>query len=266
MTIQETIAPLGHTIIALSSPPENPEESTQWIDYLEFVSGAIEQRPAILVVPFSDVEQAEAFADQANIKTCYRVVVVCYHGAAGQEPELAGAMSAALADSQDPAVPFNGVNLGGVEAVSDEFKLTFERVERALNKGVCMIQTGADGKPEIVRAVSTYRVNPNSNLADDIMLDINGALTIDYTRLVMRQATAKERRRKNTAAARRNVRSILLTEALKLEKAEILENVTATADQLIVEQDNVDKSRAVASIPAYWVRGMHVIDATLNVY
>lgn len=266
MSIQEIIAPLGHTIIALSTSPTTPAELNQWIEHLDFVSGAIEQRPAILVIPFSDIEDAEDFADQAQLKTSYRVVAVCYHGASGQEPELAGAMAAALADSQDPAVPFNGVNLGGVTTVPDQYKLTFERVERALNKGVCMIQTGADGKPEIVRAVSTYRVNPDSGLADDLMLDINGALTIDYTRLVMRQATAKERRRKNTAAARRNVRSILLAEALKLEKAEILENVTATADQLIVVQDNVDKSRANASIPAYWVRGMHVIDATLNVY
>ena len=266
MSIQEVIAPLGHTIIALSSPPANPTETTEWIEHLDFVSGAIEQRPAILVIPFNNIDFAEAFADQAAIKTSYRVVVVCYHGAIGQEAELAGAMAAALADSQDPAVPFNGVNLGGVTAVSDEFKLTFERVEHALNKGVCMIQTGADGKPEIVRAVSTYRVNPDSGLADDLMLDINGALTIDYTPLVMRQATAKERRRKNTAAARRNVRSILLTEAIKLEKAEILENVTATADQLTVVQDNVDKSRANARIPAYWVRGMHVVATTLDVY
>lgn len=266
MSIQETIAPLGHTIIALSSPPENPTETIKWIEHLDFVSGAIEQRPAILIVPFSDITEAENFADQAQIKTSYRVVVVCYHGAFGQEPELAGAMAAALADSQDPAVPFNGVNLGGVTAVADEFKLTFDRVERALNKGVCMIQTGADGKPEIVRAVSTYRVNPDSGLEDDLMLDINGALVIDYTRKVMRQAVSQERRRKNTAAARRNVRSILLTAATKLEDAEILENVRATADQLTVVQDNVDKSRANASIPAHWVRGMHVVAATLNVY
>lgn len=266
MSIQEIIAPLGHTIIALSSPPVDPAATTEWIEHLDFVSGAIEQRPAILIVPFTNIEAAEAFANQAAIKTSYRVVVVCYHGAIGQEAELAGAMAAALADSQDPAVPFNGVNLGGVTAVSDEFKLTFERIERALNKGVCMIQTGADGKPEIVRAVSTYRVNPDSGLEDDLMLDINGALTIDYTRLVMRQATAKERRRKNTAAARRNVRSILLAEAIKLEKAEILENVTATADQLTVVQDNVDKARANGRIPAHWVRGMHVVATTLDVY
>ena len=269
MSIQETIAPLGHTIIALSTPPLfdlNNHEVEQWIEHLNFVSGAIEQRPAILIVPFSEIDAAEEFADQAAIKTSYRVVVVCYHGAIGQEPELAGAMAAALADSQDPALPFNGVNLGGVFAVEDEYKLTFERIERALNKGVCMIQTGADGNPEIIRAVSTYRINPDSGLEDDLMLDINGALTIDYTRKVIRTALSKERRRKNTAAARRNIRSIILKEVIKLDDAEILENVRESADQLTVVQDTIDKSRANATIPAHWVRGMHVVAATLDVY
>jgi len=175
-------------------------------------------------------------------------------------------MAAALADSADPALPFNGVNLLGITPVEDQYKLTFERIEAAMRNGVCMIQTGADGFPEIVRAISTYRKNPDTGIEDDIMLDINGALTIDYVRKVMRTAASKQRRRKNTAPARRNLRSIFMTEALKLEKAEILENVTATADQLTVTQDNTDKSRANAEIPSHWVRGMHIVATTLNVY
>lgn len=261
--IQNTIAPLGHTIIALSTPPDDIHV---WVDYLNTVSNNVEQRPAILVIPFSNVDDATAFAAQTSVKTSYRIVAVCYHGAVDQEPEIAGAMAAALADSQDPALPFNGVNLGGVTAVSDEYKLTFGRMERALNAGVCMIQTGADGIPEIVRAVSTYRTNPDSGLDDDIMLDINGALTIDYVRKVMRTAASKQRRRKNTAAQRRNLRSIFLTEAIKLDKAEILQNVEATADQLTVTENTTDRYRVDARIPSNWVRGMHVIDTTIDVY
>lgn len=266
MSIQETIAPLGHTIIALSAPPAVGADTLAWINHLNSVSDAINQKPAILVVPFSNVDDAETFAAQAPVETSYRVLCVCYHGAEGQEPELAGAMAAALADSADPALPFNGVNLMGITPVEDKYKLTFERVEAALNNGVCMIQTGADGLPEIVRAISTFRKNPDSGEDDDKMVDINGALITDYTRKVMRGAGSKERRRKNTAAARRNLRSVFLAEALKLEKAEILENVTATADQLTVIQDPNDPTRAIAKIPAYWVRGMHVVAATIDVY
>ena len=266
MSIQETIAPLGHTIIALSTPPAAGTDTTAWITHLNSVSDAIEQRPAILVIPFADIEAAEAFADQAPVKTSYRVICACYHGATGQEPEIAGAMAAALADSSDPALPFNGVNLGGVTAVDDKYKLTFERMERAMNKGVCMIQTGADGYPEIVRAVSTYRVNPDTGLDDDIMLDINGALTIDYVRKIMRTAASKDRRRKNTAAQRRNLRSIFLAEAIKLDKAEILQDVKDRKDELTVTADVSDRYRANAAIPADWVRGMHVVATTLNIY
>lgn len=262
----DTIAPLGHTIIAVSAPPAAGADTTAWIDHLTSVSDSIEQRPAILVVPFSDIEAAEAFADQVSVKSSYRVICPCYHGAAGQEPEIAAAIAAALADSNDPAVPFNGVNLGGVTAVSDEFKLTFERMERAMNKGVCVITTGADGKPEILRAISTYRINPDSGLADDLMLDINGVLTIDYVRNVIREDLMKERRRKNTAAQRRNIKSIILSRALQLDKAEILQNVRETADQITVIEDTTDRYRVNVKVPADWVRGMHVIATTLDVY
>ncbi|WP_407498743.1 phage tail sheath C-terminal domain-containing protein [Acinetobacter baumannii] len=269
MTLQntlDTIAPLGHTIIAVSAPPAAGADTAAWIDHLTSVSDSIEQRPAILVIPFSDIEAAEAFADQAPVKTNYRVLVVCYNGATGQEPELAAAMAAALADSNDPALPFNGVNLGGLTPVADEFKLTFERMEAAMNKGVCMINTGADGKPEIVRAISTYRMNPDSGEADDLMLDINGVLVVDYTRKVIRQDLMKERRRKNTAAQRRNIKSIILTRALQLDKAEILQNVRETADQITVTEDTTDRYRVNVKVPADWVRGMHVIATTIDVY
>ncbi|MFW2163050.1 phage tail protein [Acinetobacter beijerinckii] len=266
MSIQETIAPLGHTIIALSAPPVDLAATTDWINHINSVSDAINQKPAIIVIPFSDVEEAENFAAQAPVETSYRVLCVCYNGAVGQEAELAAAMAAALADSNDPALPFDGVNLGGITAVDDQYKLTFERIELALNHGVCMIDTGADGIPEIVRAVSTYRVNPDSGLDDDLMLDINGALVIDYTRKVIRADLAKERRRKNTAAQRRNVRSIILKRLIQLDDAEILQNVRARADELTVTEHLTDRYAAKAKIPADWVRGMHVIDGTLDVY
>lgn len=262
----QPIVSLGHNIIALSSAPAIGEETQKWVEYLDFVSNSVEQRPAVLVIPFSHAAEAEKFAAQPAVKSSYRIICVCYHGAMGQEPELAGAMAAALADTQDPAVPFNGVNLGGVKPVADSYKLTFEQVEHALNNGVCMVQTGADGKPEIVRAVSTYRTNPDTGADDDIMLDINGALTIDYVRKVMRTAALKERRRKNTAAQRRNLRSIFLSEALKLDQAEILQNVKETADQLTVIEDTTDRYRVNVNIPADWVRGMHIVATTLNVY
>ena len=106
----EVIEPLGFTILATDTAPTVGDDTMAWTDHLNFVSDAIEQRPAILVIPFTDIDDATAFAEQAPIETSYRVIIACYHGATGQEAEIAGAMAAALADSNDPAVPFNGVN------------------------------------------------------------------------------------------------------------------------------------------------------------
>lgn len=135
-----------------------------------------------------------------------------------------------------------------------------------MNKGVCMIETGADGKPEIVRAISTYRMNPDSGESDDLMLDINGVLVVDYTRKVVRQDLKKERRRKNTAAQRRNVKSVIARRLIQLEDAEILENVRDNLDEIIVTPDAKDQYRVNVKIPTYWVRGMHVIATTLDIY
>jgi hypothetical protein len=56
--------------------------------HLNSVSDAINHKPAIIVIPFSDIEAAETFAAQAPVKSSYRVLCVCYHGAIGQEAEL----------------------------------------------------------------------------------------------------------------------------------------------------------------------------------
>lgn len=265
MSIQETIAPLGHTIIALSAAVD-ATEAINWATYLNNVSDAIEQRPAILIVPFADVDDAQTFAALAPIKTNYRIVAACYNGAFNQIPEIAASVAAALADSNDPAIPFNGYNLAGLKPVDDQYKLTWERTEAALQAGVCMIQLGADGVPEIVRALSTYKANPDSGDPDDIVADINGALVLDYTRKVVRQAVRKNGRRKNTVRQRKNLRSLILVELLKLDDAEILQNVRERANELRVLEDKTDRSRVNVQIPADWVRGMHVIAATLDVY
>ena len=58
----------------------------------------------------------------------------------------------------------------------------------------------------------------------------------------------------------------MLSRCIKLETAEILQNVTTRQKELTVTQDPYDKSRANARIPADWVRGMHIVAVTLDVY
>lgn len=262
----ETIAPLGHTIIALDAPPSSGANTLAWAQHLTSVWGPIEQKPAIMIVPFADLDTAQTWADQAPVETSYLMVAACYHGAADQIPQIAACTAAALADSNDPALPFNGYKLPGLNPVGDEFKKTFARYEAAQKAGVMCIVTGADGVPEIMRAISTYRINPTSGQEDTLMLDINGALTIMYTRKVVRSTIAKQPRRKNTEANRKNLRSLILVELLKLETAEILKNVRERQAELTVLADPTDDYRVNVRMPADWVRGMHVIGITIDVY
>lgn len=261
----DTIAPLGHTIITLSDSLTTQAEALAWAQHLEFVSGPTEQHDAILVVPFTEIEDAEAFAALASAKTSYRIVAACYHGATGQEAEIAASIAAALADSADPALPFNGVNLTGLTPVEPAYVLTKTRIEQALHNGVCMIATGADGVPEIVRAVTTYQQTPEGE-EDDLLLDVNGALVLAYVRKTMRSIAKAQPRRKNTASTRRDVRSAFLAGCMKLDEAEILKNVNARKDALTVDADVNDEYRVNARIPSDWVRGMHIIATTLDVF
>lgn len=261
----DTIAPLGHTIIVVPAPITLEADALAWAQHLNFVSSSTEQRDAILIVPFADIADAEAFAALAPVETSYRIVAACYHGATGQEPEIAACMAAALADSADPALPFNGVNLTGLTPVEKQYELTNTRIEQALQNGVCVIRTGADGVPEIVRAITTYAKTPEGE-DDDLLLDVNGALVLAYVRKTMRQVIKQQPRRKNTAQQRRNLRTLLLTTAKKLDDAEILQNVDARKDALTVDADPNDAYRVNCRIPSDWVRGMHVIGVTLDVF
>lgn len=262
--LHEVIAPRGHSILALDAPITTEADALKWAQYLDFVSAPLEQRDAILVVPFADIAAAEIFAAFAPVKSSYRFVAVCYHGAIGQEPELAACCAAVLADSADPALPFNGVNLTGLVPVAPEFALTKTRIEAALHRGVCVIQTGADGVPEVVRAITTYQQTPDG-ASDDLLLDVNAPLVLAYVRGFMRKIVKAQPRRKNTERARRDLRSAFLEGCMKLDAAEILKNVSARKNELVVLADPNDAYRVNARIPADWVRGMHVVAVTLDV-
>jgi len=266
MAAIENLAPHGHSIIALDSPITDQATANAWVEHLDFVSSKTEQNDAILIVPFDDVDAATAFAAYPAVKSCYRIIAVCYHGAIGYEPELAASIAATIASESDPALPFNGCKLPSLPVVDGSLRLTKTRIEQALNDGVAMVSVGFDNKAEIVRLISTYQVNGATGQADDLLLDINGALVLRYVRRDLRAAVSANPRRKNTDASRRDLRSLFLDRCIKMDDAEILEHVQATKEQLTVMQSATDKTAVDARIPSHWVRGMHVINTTLDVY
>lgn len=260
------ISSQGHSIIALDAPITDEDTANAWVEHLDFVSSRTEQNDAVLIVPFADINKATEFANYTRVQSCYRIIAVCYHGAYGYEPELAAGIAATISAEADPAMPFNELTLPNLPVVGGEHRLTNTRVEQALQAGVAVVSLNHADKPAIVRLISTYRKNAATGAEDDLLLDINGALVLRYVRRVLRDAVRKTPRRKNTVGARRNLRSLFLKECLKLDDAEILENVMASKDELTVEQSKNDKTAVKARIPSHWVRGMHIVDVTLDVY
>lgn len=59
--VATALAPLGHSIIALSYPITDEATANAWVEHLDFVSSATEQHDAILIVPFSDIDAATTF-------------------------------------------------------------------------------------------------------------------------------------------------------------------------------------------------------------
>ncbi|WP_305887966.1 phage tail sheath C-terminal domain-containing protein, partial [Edwardsiella hoshinae] len=62
------------------------------------------------------------------------------------------------------------------------------------------------------------------------------------------------------------VKSELLDVLLKLEEEEILENVMANKNKLLVERNGKDANRLDAVIPADVVNGLHVFAGRVDLY
>jgi phage tail sheath gpL-like len=260
----DTIMALGHTIIALAAPITTQLNAAAWKNHLDLVSSDVEQHDAIVIVPFDDIDAASVFAAYAETKSSYRFIAACYHGTT-QLPELSGSIAAALASGSDVAVPFDDIALPGLSPVDSTNTLSKTRIEAALRAGVAVVATGEDGLPKIVRLITTYQQKPDGE-SDDLMLDANAPLILAYTRTVVRQTVKAQPRKKNTVAARKNLRTQILVKLKQLDAAEILQNVDARAAELTVTLNSTDATRADVSIPADMVRGMHIVAATLNVY
>ena len=119
-------------------------------------------------------------------------------------------------------------------------------------------------KVQIVRAISTYTKNAQG--VDDVaLLDITTIRTLDYVRKACRERIAlRFPRDKLSSRTPPKVRSELLDVLYKLEELEIVEEVDANKDGLIVERDLQDVNQLNARIPADVVNGLHVFAGRID--
>lgn len=250
----------GHNIII--SPWNDSTNLTALRTHLDSVSGPLEQRGAIGV--YAHVGTLAAATTLAGTINSGRITCALVPTAYENVYEVAAAYGAIIASEEDPARPLNTLALTGILANPLANRLSRTEQENALNNGVTPTEVGPGEKVQLVRAITTYTLDPQS-VPDISMLDLTTIRTLDYVRKAVRERISlrfpREKLSDRTAA---KVRSEILDVLFKLEELEIVELVADNAPGVLVERDLQDPNRLDAKIPCDVVNGLHIFAARID--
>ena len=230
--------------------------------YLDTVSNAIEQKPGIGVYGFTGaIGDATTLAGGLNSG---RLCCAYLRGTRSLPCELAAAFASMLAFEEDPARPLNTLDLNYIHAPAIPDRLSRTEQETCLYNGVTPLEVGPAGVSQIVRAITTYTVDA-ADVPDISMLDVTTIRTLDYVRKACRERIAlRFPREKLNARTVKAVRSELIDVLKRLEELEIVENVDANIEGLLVERNGQDPNRLDAKIPTDVVNGLHVFAGRID--
>lgn len=173
--------------------------------------------------------------------------------------EIAAAYAATIAATEDPALPFNDVEVPGIAVplVADRPSRTEQ--ESALYNGVAPLYVGPGERVQIVRAITTYVLNP-AGVPDISLLDITTPRIMMYVAKVFVEDRARRyARAKITDRLMADMRDTGIVLMRQLEQLEIIEHVTENLPAYIVERDIQDPNRLNERIPLPVVKGLHII-------
>lgn len=235
--------------------------------HLDFVSGAVEQRPGVGVFGFSGaIADGVTLAGQINAG---RIVPAYTRFSATSKRqylpyENAAADGAILAFEEDPARPLNGLPVVGMPAPHINDALTRTEQETCLYNGLTPHEAGKDGIVRIVRMVTSYTKNA-MGVDDPALLDITTIRSLDYIRKAIRTRIALRFPREKLLSRVKDAVWAEVYDVLKLlEELEIVENVDANIDGIKVENNIQDPNRLDVVIPADIVNGLHVFAARID--
>ena len=251
---------VGHNIITL--PYAAQEQLIALREHIGDVSHALEQRGAIGVFAKTD-SLAKAITLSKGLNEG-RFTCGLLPGSVSLPWEVAASYAAMVASEEDPARPLNTLPLEGIAPPPVSRRMGRMEQESALYNGVTPLEVVAGEKIQIVRAVSTYLVDPQG--VDDIsLLDITTIRTLDYVRKACRERISlRFPREKLSVRTPPKVRSELVDVLFKLEELEIVECVKDNLPGLIVERDSQDPNRLNARIPVDVVNGLHVFAGRID--
>jgi len=257
----------GEKYDIIVTPYNNQTDLATLKTHLDSVSGPMEQRPGVGVYGMTAaLGTVTTLSGQVNSGR----VLCAYHRYTAatliqsMPYEIAAAFGAVMAWEEDPARPLNTLALTGIAAgnIADRFSRTEQ--ETLLYNGVSPIEVGPGETVQIVRAISTY-LKDAQGIDDVSLLDITTIRTLDYVRKAVRERISlRFPREKLSSKTPPRVRAEILDVLLKLQELEIVEEVEANKDGLIVERDLQDANRLDARIPADVVNGLHVFAGRID--
>jgi phage tail sheath gpL-like len=248
--------------------PYNNQDALDTLgDHLDSVSGPMEQRPGVGVYGMNGA--LAAATTLAGLVNHGRILCAYLRYTSATERmsmpyEIASAMAAVMAYEEDPARPLNTLELDEIAAANIADRLSRTEQESLLYNGVTPLEVGSDESVRIVRAISTYTEDAQG-ISDVSLLDITTIRTLDYVRKACRERVAlRFPRDKLSSKTPPRVKTELLDVLLKLQDLEIVEEVEANTDGLIVERDEQDVNRLNAKIPVDVVNGLHVFAGRID--
>ncbi|KGS01714.1 phage tail sheath C-terminal domain-containing protein [Burkholderia sp. ABCPW 111] len=238
------------------------ESLTKLRTHLDSISGPLEQRPAVSVAGTpATLATATTLAGDLDAG---RITIGWHPGSVCLPAEIAAAYAAVIASETDPARPLNTLALTGLDVTPIPSQPGRTEQEKALHNGVTPFEIGPGNAVQIVRSITTYTKDAQG-IDDPALLDITTIRTLDYVRKACQQRIAlRFPREKQSEKTPPKVRSELLDVLYKLEELEIIENVDANKDKLIVERDLQDVNQLNAAIPCDVVNGLHVFAGRID--
>jgi phage tail sheath gpL-like len=257
----------GEQYDIIATPFNNQTALVALGEHLDLVSGPMEQRPGVGVYAMNGaLADATTLSGQVNHGRILCAYLRCTTATKRRSMpyQIAAAMAAVMAFEEDPARPLNTLELKGIAPANIADRLSRTEQESLLYNGVTPLEIGPGEKVQIVRAISTY-IHDAQGIDDVSLLDITTIRTLDYVRKACRERIAlRFPREKLSSKTPPKVKSELLDVLGKLEDLEIVEEVEANKDGLIVERDEQDVNRLNAKIPCDVVNGLHIFAGRID--
>lgn len=230
--------------------------------HIETYTDSIEQQSIIGVAALTTtLSAATTLAASLNSGA---ITLAVLPGTPSSARQVACAYAGMIASEEDPARPLNTLTLGGIKVPPVTQRLGRVEQETALANGVTPLEVGAGDVIQIVRAVSTYTKSA-AGATDVSLLDLTTIRTLYFVRNACRERIRlRFPRSKLSSKTPAAVRGELLDVLKKLEELEIVEEVDANADGLVVERSLQDVNRLNASIPTDVVNGLHVFAGRID--